>query len=348
MAVRRRDDAPRSEGAHVQPHGRGTGSAVVQERHGPDAAAVLAIAVLEIGDVEHRRLGCGILALAFRRGGAVLVGLRVPRNIVPALGVHDEGAGDGLIRDRFPAHRDGSRGDLCLGLERLELAGFALVGVRRGLLRGPRLRHGQRTRRGPDPQSASPHDPPHRRQQRLLLYSPPLRKGAPSCPTGCLSHRECSNVRRYLNEIHRNHPRRAGLHVGRSSSAGGRPRRPPARGPAFHHRVVGGKTRRFRALDHPGGCPHGPREHESARPNFRAGQRRASGQGRHVRCRASARLHAQRRCRRAVQPRRRQGRVEESGRRRLRPICRAGHVCTLRRTHGFDGAPGREARRRAG
>jgi hypothetical protein len=56
-------------------------------------------------------------------------GLRVARHVIPSFRVDDEGAGDRLIRNGLTADRHCAVADLCLGLERLELARIGFLGV---------------------------------------------------------------------------------------------------------------------------------------------------------------------------------------------------------------------------
>ena len=109
-----------TERAHVQPHGRGAGAAVVNEGHRPVGRRD---ALLEIGHVEHRGLGLGVAAapqvLAVRA-------LFAPRRVVPAPGVNDDRAGDCVVVDLLPT--DG-RGPLRVHMLRLEKdAGIGLGG----------------------------------------------------------------------------------------------------------------------------------------------------------------------------------------------------------------------------
>jgi len=123
MHVGCRDDAPRPKGAHVQPQGRGARAAVVHERHRPRSAAVL-----EIGHIEDRGLRRRVLGFPrIVRGCAALVGLGVARHVVPILGMHYEGSGDGLVGNVLTADVDRAAARRGLGLERLELAALGFV-----------------------------------------------------------------------------------------------------------------------------------------------------------------------------------------------------------------------------
>jgi len=79
-------DPLRTPGTHVQPHGRGTRAAVVDEG---DRTLGRVDALLEVGEVAHRDLGRGFL------------GTRA---------VDHQRAGDGLVVDRLAFDRDGAGG----------------------------------------------------------------------------------------------------------------------------------------------------------------------------------------------------------------------------------------------
>jgi hypothetical protein len=111
LGVIRGDHAARAERAHVQPHTRRTGPAIVEESDRPLARFG---AVLEIGHVEHRGLGLHTFGLC---------GARLPestirvRGVIPARAVHDDHAGHGMIVDRVAAHRDCALGGARVGME---------------------------------------------------------------------------------------------------------------------------------------------------------------------------------------------------------------------------------------
>lgn len=94
------------ERPHVQPHRRGARAAIVEKGDRPPRRRD---AGLEIGDVEHRRLGLGVLLAVFRilQGGAGLgVALLGRGGVVPALGVDHDGPGHRAVVDPLAFHRD--------------------------------------------------------------------------------------------------------------------------------------------------------------------------------------------------------------------------------------------------
>ena len=70
------DDALRPECSHVKPHGRGTGTAVIEKRDWARRAFVVG---LEVGNVEHAGFRAFVLG----------IGVGILRDVVPALGMHD-------------------------------------------------------------------------------------------------------------------------------------------------------------------------------------------------------------------------------------------------------------------
>ena len=111
------EHAARAERAHVQPYRRGPWAAVEQERDRPPGHIR---AVLEIGDVGHAGFG-----------GRVLVVVPGGRGVVPALGMDDQRAGEGVVGDRGAAGGDAAAGFVFGGLEiRRSVVGlFGIVGV---------------------------------------------------------------------------------------------------------------------------------------------------------------------------------------------------------------------------
>ena len=127
------DDPPGPERAHVQPDRGGARTAVVDKGDGP---VLRPRALLQVGDIEHRRFRGGVLGVA---GAVGRVG------VVPALRVDHQGAGTRLVVDLLPAHRDGAVRQLLL---RQEVRQVLVVGRR---VVGPNGRDGEkRQERGQD------------------------------------------------------------------------------------------------------------------------------------------------------------------------------------------------------
>ena len=99
------DDTPRSERAHMQPHGGGARTAVEQEGH---RAVGSLCAFLEIGREKHRGFGRRIVLI----GRVLRVLVAHLLEIVPALGMHHDGACNRFIGNIVAACRDGAFADL--------------------------------------------------------------------------------------------------------------------------------------------------------------------------------------------------------------------------------------------
>jgi hypothetical protein len=139
MLVAIGDDTARTEGAHMQPHGRRARPAIIDEGH----RAVLGAGVLlEIGDIEHRSLGRGFVL------GLVVAALSLDRRVLPALGMHDQRAGHGLVVHLLVIGDDAAFGDLFLGLEIMGAGGGLVVRLIRRLVGGEGGRGGQQADQG--------------------------------------------------------------------------------------------------------------------------------------------------------------------------------------------------------
>src|SRR5581483_6883777 len=99
---------PRTEGAHVQPYGRGAGAAVEEEGDGPVGIGLVA---LEIRHVRHGGMHRG------RRRIVVLVMRRWRVLVFWILEIDDLHAGLGLVGDLCTACVDRGGGALALILE---------------------------------------------------------------------------------------------------------------------------------------------------------------------------------------------------------------------------------------
>ena len=137
-------DASWPKGAHVQPYRRGARTAIVEEGYRPPGRGN---AVLEVGDVEHRRLGLGILvgarALVGHLLGGLVGGLRVlaPGLVVPALGMDDDGSGHRPVVHALALDVHAPETGDALGREDHAVVGFRGVGRRRlGIFALGRLR----------------------------------------------------------------------------------------------------------------------------------------------------------------------------------------------------------------
>ena len=103
MRIIRRHDPLRAEGAHVQPDRRRARPAIEQEGQRPVLAR---LAMGEIGDIGHGRLGRRVLGGVAILMPGFLIGLRVLRHVIPALGMDDQRADCGLVVDMLAADRD--------------------------------------------------------------------------------------------------------------------------------------------------------------------------------------------------------------------------------------------------
>ena len=108
-----RHDPSRSEGAHVQPHRGRPGTAVIEKGDGPVAWL---LAILEVGDVKHRRFALHGLGVLVGSAHGLLAGV-LGGGIVPAFRMDDQQTRYGVVVDAVALNCDRTCSGAGLGAE---------------------------------------------------------------------------------------------------------------------------------------------------------------------------------------------------------------------------------------